>query len=138
MGCFKDADEVYRTIGRLFAEVAADEELAARFKRANTIVQYRHSDPDATITVRMQVAEESEVDFGESEMEPEVVMTMDADTAHRFWLGKVNVMTAIARGEIQTSGPVHKILTLVPLAQPLFARYQAQLAEQGRSDLLEA
>ena len=77
------------------------------------------------------------MDFGESEMEPQVTMTMAADTAHRFWLGQVNVTVALARGEIKASGPVAKILKLVPLTKPVFPRYKAQLLAQGRADLAE-
>ena len=138
MSCFKSADEVYETIGRLLREIANDDELAPKFRRANTIVRYEYSDPDAVMTVRLQEGKPGDVDFGESDMEPEVTMTMAADTAHRFWLGKVNVTVALARGQIKANGPVAKILKLVPLAKPVFPRYRAQLEEQGRTDLIEA
>ena len=65
-------------------------------------------------------------------------MTMDADTAHRFWLGKVNVTMALARGQIKAKGPVAKILKLVPLVKPVFPRYKAQLEAAGRSDLADS
>jgi len=133
---FKDAQEVYDTIGRLFVELAKDEELAPKFRKANTIVQYDHREPDSKITVRLQEGEPSDVDFGETEMEPEVVMSMEADTAHRFWLGRVNVPVALARGQIKASGPVAKILKLVPLTKPVYPRYKAQLEAQGREDLV--
>ena len=58
---------------------------------------------------------------------------MEADTAHRFWLGKVNVTVALARGEIKAKGPVAKILKLVPLTKPVFPRYKAQLEAEGRA-----
>jgi putative sterol carrier protein len=135
---FKDAQEVYDTLGRLFQDIAQDEELAPRFRQANTIVRYEYSDPDSEITVRLQEGQPGDVDFGESEMEPEVTMSMEADTAHRFWLGEVNVTVALARGQIKASGPVAKILRLVPLAKPIFPRYRAQLEAQGRADLVEA
>ena len=138
MAYFKDAQEVYDTIGRLFAELAQDEELAPKFREANTIVRYEYSEPDSAITVRLQEGQPGEVDFGDSDMEPEVTMTMDADTAHLFWLGRVNVTVALARGQIKASGPVAKILKLVPLTKPVFPRYVAQLEAQGRSDLIEA
>lgn len=136
MAYFKDADEVYETIGRLFTELVVDEELAPKFRKANTIVRYQHSDPDSAITVRLQEGEPGDVDFGDSEMEPEVTMTMDADTAHLFWLGRVNVTVALARGQIKAKGPVAKILKLVPLTKPVFPRYIAQLEAQGRGDLV--
>jgi putative sterol carrier protein len=136
LGYFKDAQEVYDTIGELFTELASDDELAPKFRQANTIVQYQHRDPDSTITVRLKEDEPTDVEFGETEMEPEVVMSMEADTAHRFWLGRVNVTTALARGQIKASGPVAKILKLVPLTKPAFPRYKALLEAQGRDDLV--
>ena len=139
MGYFKDADEVYATLGTLFVELMADgSELGETFKKANTIVRYEYSDPGSAITVRLQEGQPGDVDFGDSEMEAEVTMTMDADTAHRFWLGEVNVTVALARGQIKAKGPVAKILKLVPLAKPVFPRYKAQLEAQGREDLVQA
>jgi putative sterol carrier protein len=135
---FKDAGDVYDTIGRLFVELANDEELAPKFRKANTIVRYEYTDPDSAITVRLQEGRPGDVDFGESAMEPEVTMSMDADTAHKFWLGEVNVTVALARGQIKAQGPVAKILKLVPLTRPVFPRYKAQLEEQGRTDLVNA
>lgn len=137
MGYFKDAQEVYETIGRLLDRLTRDPELMPKFQRADTIVQYVHRDPEAIITVRLEQGREGQVDFGETAMEPEVTMTMDADTAHRFWLGRVNVTVALARGQIKAKGPVAKILKLVPLVKPVFPRYRAQLEAQGRSDLVE-
>ncbi len=137
MAYFSDADEVYGTLGKLFAQIAVDPELAPKFRRANTIVRYQYSNPDSAITVRLQEGGDGDVDFGESEMEPEVTMAMEADTAHLFWLGHVNVTVALARGQIKATGPVAKILKLVPLAKPVFPRYKAQLEEQGRADLLD-
>jgi putative sterol carrier protein len=133
---FKDAQEVYDTIGKLFADLAEDDELAPKFRKANTIVQYDYREPVSVIRVRLLVGEPGAVDFGETDMEPEVVMSMEADTAHRFWLGKVNVTVALARGQIKAKGPVAKILKLVPLTKPVFPRYKAQLESQGREDLV--
>ena len=134
---FKDADEVYATIGKLFQDLSEDEELAPKFQRANTIVQYQYRNPESQITVKVKEGEDGQVDLGPTEMEPEVVMTMEADTAHRFWLGKVNVTVALARGQMKAKGPVAKILKLVPLVKPVFPRYRAQLEQAGRQDLLE-
>jgi hypothetical protein len=135
---FKDAQEVYDIIGKLFVDIAADEDLAPKFRKANTIVQYAYREPESTITVRLQEGQPGDVDFGETEMEPEVTMAMEADTAHRFWLGQVNVTVALARGQIKAKGPVAKVLKLVPLTKPIFPRYKAQLEAAGRQDLLEA
>jgi len=135
---FKDADEVYEFIGTLFSDLADDEELGPKFRKANTIVQYRYTNPESVITVKMIDGEDGEVDLGDTDLEPEVVMSMEADTAHKFWLGKVNVTVALARGQMKAKGPVAKILKLVPLVKPVFPRYRAMLEEKGRADLVEA
>jgi len=134
---FKDEQEVYEHLGALFLDLNADEELGPQFRKANTIVQYVYRKPDSQITVKLLEGEEGQVDLGPTRLEPEVVMTMEADTAHRFWLGKVNVTMALARGQITAKGPVAKILKLVPLVKPVFPRYKAQLEAAGRHDLAE-
>ena len=138
MPYFKDAEEVYANLGRLFEDIVADDDLRARFQGADTVFQYRMRRPDSQVTVKALGEEEPQVEFGITELRPEVVLAMDADTAHRFWLGKVNVTVALARGQMKAKGPVAKILKLVPLVKPVFPRYKAQLEADGRTDLLEA
>ena len=138
MPYFKDADEVYEFIGKLFEDLTDDEELGPKFRTADTIVQYQYRNPESQITVKMLDGEDGQVDLGETQLEPEVVMSMDADTAHKFWLGKVNVTVALARGQMKAKGPVAKILKLVPLVKPVFPRYRSMLEEKGRTDLVEA
>jgi hypothetical protein len=133
---FKDADELYLFVGRLLQDLSDDPDLGPQFRRANTIVQYRTSNPDAVITVKLIDGEQGQVDCGETELEPQVTMWMEADLAHRFWLGQVSPTRALARGQMQAKGPVAKILKLVPLARPGFDRYEAMLEAAGRDDLL--
>ena len=89
------------------------------------------------ITFQLVEGEEIRVDLGDSELDPEIVLTADADVAHLFWLGRVNVTVALARGQMKATGPVAKILKLVPLIKPVFPRYRDLLEREGRADLLE-
>ena len=138
MPVFKDDQEVYQYIGKLFVELTDDPELSPKFRKADTIVQYRYSNPESQITVKMKEGEEGQVDFGDTSLDPEIVMSMEADTAHKFWLGKVNVTMALAKGQMKAKGPVAKILKLVPLVKPVFPRYQKMLEDANRDDLLKA
>ncbi len=137
MTYFRDDAEVYAYIGRLFEQLAADEELGPKFRKANTVVQYQYRNPESKITVKMIDGQDSQVDCGDTTLEPEVTMAMEADVAHRFWLGKVNVTVALARGQMKAKGPVAKILRLVPLVKPVFPRYRQMLADAGRDDLVD-
>ncbi len=136
MAFFKDEQEVYEYIGRLFQDLAVDEVLFPQFQKANTIVAFPLRNPTARITLKIRLGEPGQVDLGPSELVPEVIMTMDADTAHNFWLGKVNVTVALARGQMKAKGPVAKILKLLPLTKGVFPRYKQQLRDAEREDLI--
>jgi len=130
---FEDADQVYATLGRMLEIATADTDLGIH--QADTVIRCEYHDPDATITFGLRPGEESRVDFGPSDQEAEIVMTSDADVAHRFWLGEISVPVALARGEMTAVGPTAKILHLIPRLKPVFPRYRELLAEQGRLDL---
>ena len=137
MAYFTDAEEVYRWLGGLFEALAADPELWPSLAAADLVVQYRYRRPEAQITMRLAPGEPLRLDLGPSDLEADVVMTMDADVAHRFWLGKVNVPVALARGQMRARGPVAKLLRLLPVVRPAFPRYQRLLEEGGRPDLAD-
>jgi hypothetical protein len=134
---FADEQDVYAHLGRLFTDLLADEQLTGRFREADTVVQYRYRNPEAQVTARLLAGEEAAVDLGPTELAPELVLTMDADVAHRFWLGKLSVRMALLRGQIKAQGPAAKLLKLAPLADGLRERYRAQLQAAGRADLLD-
>ena len=133
---FKDADELYEFIGALLEELAADDGLTPKFRAADTVMQWRYSNPEAQITASMRKGEAVRIDFGDSDLVPEVVMSLDADLAHRFWLGGVNVAVSMARGQMRTTGPMTKVFRLLPLLKPAHPRYRARLTAAGREDLL--
>ena len=138
MAYFSDAQDVYDTLGALLVAITADDdELAPQLRSADTIVRYEYTEPDAAITVHLDESDGERVHFGDPADEPEVTMKMAADTAHLFWLGEVDVTRALARGEITASGPVAKLLRLVPLVKPAFPRYRRLLIDRGRADLTE-
>ena len=137
MPLFKDADDVYANLGRFLQQFAADPELSPALKRAETSFQLRMRHPDSIVTVGAPSEDQPvQVDLGETSLQPEVVLQMDTDVAHRFWLGEVNVAVALAKGDIRARGPAAKVLSIVPLVKPGIARYRAQLEADGRADLL--
>ena len=62
MPYFKDADEVYEFIGKLFENLHEDE-LGPKFRKANTIVQYQYSNPSPRSRCKMIEAEDGQVDI---------------------------------------------------------------------------
>jgi predicted nucleotidyltransferase len=48
---------------------------------------------------------------------------MSGDVAHYFWMGEINVMQAITKQQIVASGPLGKIMKLVPLIKAAIKLY---------------
>ncbi|MGH8974869.1 MAG: SCP2 sterol-binding domain-containing protein [Acidimicrobiia bacterium] len=137
MGVFRDANDVYRCIGRIFEEAIADPEIGPKTKEAGITVRFDFTDPDSTLFVNFATGE---VFFGDDvpSTDAAVKMGMKADDANKFWLGRLNLVMAMAKGQVRARGSVPEMLKMLPLAKPLYARYEAQLKEAGRDDLLRA
>lgn len=140
MGVFKDESEVYQYLGRIFQVSMEDPELGPKLRKVGSVLKLNQTDPESTIVI----------DFGEgvvqlgADDETKVTRPIDAeldmkaDVAHRFWLGKVNVALAMAKGDIRNHGKVSAVMKVVPITKPLFATYEKILRDAGREDLVNA
>jgi putative sterol carrier protein len=137
MGMFRDAQDVYDCIGKIFVEAIADPEIGPRTKEAGLTIRFNFSDPASTIYVDFA---QGEVLFGDDvpDTVPAIRMEMKADDANKFWLGKLNLVMAMARGQVKAKGSVPEMLKMLPLAKPLYARYEAALQANGRYELIWA
>jgi putative sterol carrier protein len=139
VGVFKDETEVYQFLGKIFQVSMADPELGPKLRKVGSVLKLNQTDPESTILI----------DFGEglvqlgADGEPKVTRPIDAeldmkaDVAHKFWLGKVNVALAMARGQIRNKGKVSAVMKVVPITKPLFATYEQILRDAGRQDLVD-
>ena len=137
MGTFRDAQDVYDCIGKVFQEAITDPEIGPKTKEAGLTIGFRFSDPDSAIYVDFA---RGEVFFGEAvpSTVPAISLEMKADDANKFWLGKLNLVMAMAKKQVKAKGSVPEMLKMLPLAKPLYARYEATLRAKGRDDLIKA
>lgn len=136
MAAFNDEAEVYEFLGGVFRHGMKDSALVEKLKPSGVVLRITYTDPDAVITVDMP---NSEIHEGPGVgPEPNIELFMSADTGNRFWLGKVVLPVALAKGQVRAKGPVSKLLKLLPLSKGLFGPYKEQLTEAGRADLLDA
>jgi hypothetical protein len=90
----------------------AETEFGKELKRADITILFEVHDPDLSMYV-----DENGPLFGEEAQKktPVVTMKMSLDTAHWFWLKKVNIPKALALRHIKAKGPVGKVLKILPL-----------------------
>jgi len=128
---FQDDQQVYALLGGMFQDMLADESAGPRLRAIGGTVQWQMRRPNARITVRLGEGVEPGVDFGDTKVRPEVVLTLDAETAHRFWAGELPMHVALSQGLIRAKGPVATILKVVPAVGPGREFYAARLAGGG-------
>lgn len=141
MSVFKNTDQFYDTVGALMDRAKLDPEIGKKIAKSGVIIQFRYTDPDAITTVNAkdpptQKGAFVDVIHGATELKPDIVMTMKADTAHAFWHGKVNLVSALGKKEILLQGSQLKVLQLLPAVTPLYKIYPVLLREKGYSDLI--
>jgi hypothetical protein len=141
MGVFKDSQQFYDTVGEVFYRAAFDPDIGSHVARTEMIIQFRYTDPDAQITLNAKDRPTQpdvyfDVFFGPSDLQPDVVMSMQADLAHEFWQGRINLFSALARGQVAATGIITPVLRLVPVVGPMFQWYLTLLREHGLADLI--
>ncbi|HEY5525982.1 MAG TPA: SCP2 sterol-binding domain-containing protein [Candidatus Anoxymicrobiaceae bacterium] len=135
MGYYKDADQLYELLGQLFEDLKADPEIAKKIAASGLVVRFAYSDPDSEIWIdaHEKDPDKAEIILGDpgDGRKADITMSMDADTAHQFWLGDLNLMAALTRRKIVAKGPIPKAMKLLPVIKPAYPMYRELLASKG-------
>lgn len=132
---FKDSEMLYAIFGEFYELLKTDPDIAHALKKAKICVQFVYQNPSATITID-STGENINIIKGEFQGKPEVIMTMNADFAHRFWHGKANLVTALTRRQVIAKGNVPKTIKLLPILKPAYTKYPKFLIEKGFGQLV--
>lgn len=135
MAYFSSSEQFKDILGNFFHRLAVDPVVSPKLKASKLKIRFDYSDPDLSISMDLGKGP-IPILFNDDSIRPEVQMSMKADVAHRFWLGKVNLIAALTRREIVAKGPIPKILKLLPAIKPAYPLYQEYLKEKGRADLI--
>ncbi len=132
MPFFKDTQQLYDILGTFFNILKDDPEIGPKVISSGLIIQFKYSEPDAIITIDCP---NQKIIIGETDLNPTVEMSMKADVAHKFWLGKVNLMIALTKREIIAKGPIPQIMKLLPIIKNSYGMYKEFLISKGLTDL---
>jgi len=126
---FSTAEEVYKYLGGVFRAANEVEGVGDELRASDIVLRLDYSAPAASITVVLKQPA-IEVIEGDSELTPDVRMSMSADNGNKFWRGEYNVAVGLAKGQVKAKGPVSKILKLIPVAKPVFPIYRELVADK--------
>ena len=130
MGLFETGEQFGEILGGFFRLVAKTPAVADKLLASGLIIRFKYTDPDIAIVVDAS-GDVLDVRVGDVDTKAIVEMFMNCDIAHKFWFGKVNLMTALTRKQMVAKGPIPKILKLLPAIKPTYAMYPKYLNDNG-------
>jgi alcohol dehydrogenase len=132
---FNDTDMLYDVLLGFYELLKKNPEIGPKLAQSDLCVQFRYKNPAAVITIDA-TGDDIKILKGEFDGHPEVVLTMNADFAHRFWHGKANLVTALTRRQVQAKGNVPKTIKLLPILKPSYDLYPKYLVDKGLGHLV--
>lgn len=132
MSVFADSEELLQIMTKLWQQIKADKLMSEQLVTSKLIVQFRYFEPNAVLTIDCSDGKELKIITGETDIKPTIEMSMKANLAHEFWLGKVNLPLAILTGKITSKGPTPKALALLPVIRPSYNLYPKILIDAGK------
>lgn len=129
MGYFESPEKFEEVIVGFFNEMATSE-MAPKLLKSGLVIRFNYTDPDLVVVVDCS-GDQISVRPHDPESTAQVTMSMSADTAHKFWFGKVNLTKALTRKEMVAKGPIPKVLKLLPAIKPAYAMYPQYLDNNG-------
>lgn len=133
MSYFESAQQLKDILGNFFLILAKDPQMGPKFLASNLVIKFCYREPEASITIDF-TGSEMVLTFDDLDKKPVIEMSMKADTAHKFWMGKVNLVMALTRREITAKGPIPKILKLLPIIKPAYALYPQYIQDTTESN----
>lgn len=135
---FKDEAGLYDILGKYFLAIQADPKLFAPLKNSGLKIRFTYTSPDGAIAIDGSTDDRAkQILTGDAAraFAPEVEFSLQADVAHYFWHGQVNLMQALARKEISPKGNLPRAMRLLPLLEPLYELYPNYLRSRDLAKL---
>ncbi len=131
MAVFESKEKMVEVLGGLFNILLSDPDAGPKFASSNITIKFNISNPNAQLFITPGDGTKGEVIWEGKDIKADVEMTLSGDTCHQFWLKKIGMPIALAKGLIKAKGPMPKVLKLLPILKPAFAAYPEWAQSQG-------
>ena len=137
MPYFSDIQPFYDALGELFEKLSSDPAIKEKALASKLLVHFIYSDPAGEVWIDCRGDDMLLLAGPQDFAECDATLTMATDTAHKFWLGKLNLIKALTSGEIESEGSVPKLLKMLPVIKPAFKIYPEILKEKGLESIID-
>lgn len=112
MAVFKNRDTMERIYTELWNQLVRETDIGQKMMKAGINILFKFTDPEMVMYI-----DENGALFGEAAeaQRPVITEILSGDTAHKFWLNKIDMTRALASRQIKAKGSPPKMLQLLPL-----------------------
>lgn len=137
MKYWKNEEEPINVLVPLFEKLFKDDDLGAGLSKVNQLVLYDYTEDGPNCSFWMDTRDgKREVGPGKPADNPDLVMSLSADDAHRCWSNKLNPVIAITRKKIRVKGSATGLLKLAPKLKKIAGYYNSILEEKGFNEII--
>ena len=104
----------------LWLKMINETEVGSNFKESNMSVLFIIDEPNVNMFVDK---DGSLFDEEAKDKVPEIIMKMNGDTVHKFWLKQISTPKALAVKQIEVKGSAGKVLQLLQMLEPVHQLY---------------
>jgi hypothetical protein len=127
MPVFRSTEKMYEVLGALFTSLMENQEVAEKFLEAQITILFQIHDPEGQIWLDPNGG----VVCGSTNLKPTITMSLSGDSCHKFWLKELSMPVALATRKIKSTGPLPKVLKMIPLLKPAYENYPAIARKHG-------
>lgn len=128
-----DPERILEVHQQLVERLRTNPEVASVMEGEIATIGIHLTEPDINLRLSLNGADSSLVRILEGDdKEDDVKISMKWETAHKFWLGQVDIMRALLTGKIKITGPnMDPLFRLKSIAQFACQTYQEITKEMG-------
>jgi len=135
MEYWKDESEPIKAFLELFRRAQEDPELAQGLRKVNQLIWFDYTEDGPNCSFYVDARKDPIVVApGKPSENPDLIMSLSADDAHRSWSNKLNPVMAITRRKIRVKGSATGLLKLAPKLKKVAAIYNEVLKDMGWED----
>lgn len=108
-----DPAKILNLFGEFFDDIIAVEHLNNGFQNLDKVIGISYSNPD--IKFALECRKEKVKFVPDGDYESDVTIIMNWETAHKFWMGELDIISALFEQRIKIKGDAASLLALKPL-----------------------
>lgn len=132
------SEQLYEVFRELFQAFLENQKMVETARKTGAVLRYSFTNPTVKITINGK-SEPPSVEYGNTQVDPDVTITMEWKVAHEFLMGRANAADLFLKKKltVQPVSQAPRYMRLVPTFMDLLKAYPQIVEQKGLMPRLE-